>query len=220
MKFTNEQAFESLKGELTNKGRKTLRMSERTLKALTDNLVSKLADEEMGLPDFVETAMDFLNPVNDNIGKDKSDFIKAWEKEHPSTDPIPEPTPQPPTEDPRLKEYEERIAALEKDKQESEKRASLAQKRSDLAAKLKGKGVNDDEWINSMLSKVNLDRDFDMDAETEDFVKLYNKSRASGGGAPAPGNPGGKSAQDAFKASIAAAASLAKRERTVIEPKN
>lgn len=222
MKFTEEQAREALRAELTNKGRKSLAMSDRTLAKQTEILVKRLADEEMGLPDFVEIAIEILNPMNDNIRKDKSDFANKWKEDHPEPEPPAE--PQPPTEptpkeSPELKALMERIAALEKDKAESDKRASIAQKRSDLVAKLKEKGVKDDEWLNDFLSEVNIGDDFDVDAKTDTYVKLYNKSVASGGGAVPPGNPGGTTDDDIMK-SIKAASELAKKERSVIETKN
>lgn len=219
MKFTNEQAFESLKSELTNKGRKTLRMSERTLKALTDNLANKLADEEMGLPDFVETALDFLNPVNDNIGKDKSDFVKNWEKEHP-TDPtsVKAPLTEPnPTDNPELAALKAEIEALKQQNAEAAKKATIATKRKELVAKLKEKGVKDDEWVSNFLSEVNITEDLDVDAKADSWLKLYNKSVANGGSSVPPANPGGASDADSFKKSIEAAAKLAKQDRAVIE---
>lgn len=220
MKFTEEQAREALRAELTNKGRKSLAMSDRTLAKTTESLIKRLADEEMGLPDFVEIAVEILNPVNDNIRKDKSDFANKWKEEHPEPEPPTDPEPPKPTESPEIKALMERIAALETDKKDSEKRASIAQKKKDLTAKLKEKGVKDEDWMNDFLSEVNVTEDFDVDSKVDAYVKLYNKSRSNGGGAPAPGNPGGKSAQDTYKASIAAAASLAKKERVTIEPKN
>lgn len=219
MKFTEEQAREALRAELTNKGRKSLAMSDRTLAKTTESLMKRLADEEMGLPDFVEIAVEILNPVNDNIRKDKSDFANKWKEEHPEPEPSTNTEPPKPTENPEIKALMERIAALETDKKESEKRASIAQKRKDLTAKLKAKGVKDEEWMNDFLSEVNVTEDFDVDAKVDTFVKLYNKSRSNGGGAPAPGNPDGGSAADAFKKSIEAAAQLAKKERVVIEQK-
>lgn len=221
MKFTNDQAFESLKSELTNKGRKTLRMSERTLKALTDNLVNKLADEEMGLPDFVETALDFLNPVNDNIGKDKSDFVKNWEKEHPTDTPPVDtpPTETKPNDNSELAALKAEIESLKQQNAEAAKKATIASKRKELVAKLKEKGVKDDEWVSNFLSEVNITEDLDVDAKADSWLKLYNKSAANGGSSVPPANPGGGSAADSFKKSIEAAAQLAKKERVVIEQK-
>lgn len=196
MKFTEEQAREALRAELTNKGRKSLAMSDRTLAKQTEILVKRLANEEMGLPDFVEIAIEILNPMNDNIRKDKSDFANKWKEDHPETNPPTDPEPPKPTETPEYKALMERIAALEKDKAEADKRASIAQKRKDITAKLKEKGVKDDEWLSDFLSEVNITEDLDVDAKSDSWVKLYNKSKANGGNSVPPVNPTGGSPSD------------------------
>lgn len=220
MKFTKEQAFESLKRELTNNDKKTLRMSIKSLDKLTDTLISEFADDEIGLPDFCTKALTILNVVNDNVGKDKSDFVKNWEKEHPAdpNDTNPNPEPPKPKENPEMKALMDRIAALEADKQASEKKATIAQKRKEMSDKLKEKGVKDDKWVEKLLSKVNLDREFEMDAEVEELLPLYNATKANGGNSVPPGNPSGSANTSAIQ-SIKAAAELAKKERAVIENK-
>lgn len=220
MKFTEEQAVEALRAELTNKGRKTLHMSERTLASLTEKLVKKLATEETGLPDFVTAAIEILDVTEGDARKKDSDFAK-YKDAHPETDPKPaDPEPPKPAENPEMKAMMDRIAALEKDKAESEKKASIAQKRSDIAAKLKEKGVKDEEWMNKLLSKVNLDRELDIDAEVEDLLPLYNAAVASGGSPVPPKNAiGGGSPADQYKSSIAAAVALAKKQQGIIETK-
>lgn len=195
MKFTNEQAVEALRAELTNKGRKTQHVFDRTITTLVETLTKnkRFVDDEMGLPDFVADAIEILNAYEGDARKKNSDFAK-YKETHPDTDPSNPPTdPEPPkpTESPEMKALMERIAALEKDKTESEKRASIAQKRKDLTDKLKEKGVKDDEWLNDFLSEVNITEDFDVDAKTESYVKLYNKSRANGGSSVPPANPNG-----------------------------
>ena len=222
MKFTKEDAFESLKRKLTNNERKTLRMSEKSLQKLTESLMGDFADDETGLPDFVDKVLPILETFNSNIEKDRSDFIKKWNEEHPEqkteeksekTD-----TPKSESENPELKSLLERIAVLEKDKAENEKKATIAQKRKDVVAKLKEKGVKDEEWLNDFLSEVNIGDDFDVDAKAESWLKLYNKSKANGGNPVAPANPSGGGNSE-YLNSIKAAANIAKRERAVIENK-
>ena len=121
-----------------------------------------------------------------------------------------------------MKALMERIAALEKDKEESSKKASIAQKRKDIIAKLKEKGVKDDEWLNDFLSEVNITADLDVDAKSDSWVKLYNKSKANVGNPVPPANPNGGDSSSAFAQSIKAASALAKqeRERANIDNKN
>lgn len=222
MKFTKEDAFESLKRKLTNNERKTLRMSEKSLQKLTESLMGDFADDETGLPEFVDKVMPFLETFNSNVEKDRSDFIKQWKEEHPEQD-SPEKKDNPEkkekdSENPELKSLLERIAVLEKDKAENEKKATIAQKRKDVVAKLKEKGVKDEEWLNDFLSEVNIGDDFDVDSKAESWLKLYNKSKANGGNPVPPANPSGGGSNE-YLNSIKAAADIAKRERAVIENK-
>lgn len=220
MKFTTEQAVEALRSELTNKGRKTLHMSERTLAKQAEILVKKLANDETGLPEFVADAIEILNEFEGDARKKNSDFAK-YKELHPESEPNPpaDSEPSKPAESPNIAELMERIAALEKDKADANKRASIAQKRKDITVKLKEKGVKDEEWLNDLLSEVNITEDFDVDAKTESYVKLYNKSKANGGGSVPPANPNGGNSKDAYAQSIKAAAELAKKERAIIENK-
>lgn len=212
MKFTKEDAFESLKRKLTNNERKTLRMSEKSLQKLTENLMGDFADDETGLPDFVDKVLPFLETFNSNIEKDRSDFIKQWKEEHP--DPTSKTTEtEEPKENSEMKALMERIAALEADKKESEKKASIAQKRKEAVSKLKEKGVKDDDWVNDFLSEVNITEDFDVDSKTEQWVKLYNKSKASGGATVTPEQPTGGSKDSKVSNVIKAAADLAKSNK-------
>lgn len=221
MKFTNEQAVEALRAELTNKGRKTLHMSERTLARQAEILVKKLANDETGLPEFVADAIEILNEFEGDARKKNSDFAK-YKELHPESNinPPTDPEPPKPTESPEMKALMERIAALEKDKEESNLRASIAQKRKDLTAKLKEKGVKDDEWLNDLLSEVNITAETDIDAKVESYVKLYNKSKANGGNPVTPANPNGGGTDDAWLKSIDAAVELDKGERAIIETNN
>lgn len=211
MKFTNEQAVEALRAELTNKGRKTLAMSERTLAKQTEILVKKFADDETGLPEFVSDVIEILNTMEGNIRKTNSDFVNKWKEDHPESEP-PQNTDDPAkTENPELQKLMERIAALEADKQASEKKASMTQRKKDLAAKFKEKGVKDSEWVEKLLSKVNLDREIEIDKEVDELLPLYNQSRASGGGAVPPVNPSGGSPD--IMESMKDVSELAKRQR-------
>lgn len=198
MKFTKQDAFESLKRELTNNGRKTLRMSERSLDKLTDNLINELADDEIGLPDFCAKVIGIMSLFNDNVGKDASDFIKRWESEHQDNPQKNDNATSKNNDDVTLQSLMERIAAsenelkvLREERDQMNKEASIAKKRQQLIAKLRDKGVKDDDWIESLLSKVNLDREFEIDAEAEDLLPLYNKFKANGGSIVAPKKPSG-----------------------------
>lgn len=216
MKFTEEQAVEALRAELTNKGRKTLHMTEQTLTRQVDFFIKLIANDEIGLPEFVQSMVESLNIYEGDARKKNSVFAK-YKEEHPDTKNPDEPLPPKDETSPELKAALERIAALEKDKIESEKRVSIANKKKDLTSKLKAKGIEDDEWMDNLLSEVNITEDFNVESKVDTYVKLYNKSLCNTGGAPAPKNPTGAPANDFYAKSVKAAASLAKNDRARIE---
>lgn len=181
MKFTKEQAFEILRSNLTNGGKKTLRMSEKSINAQLDTLIPLVANDDMELNDFIEKVKPTFATMNSNAEKDNSDFIKQWKEQHPDPNPDPNSNQEPPkptTESPEIKAMMDRIAALEKENNENKLKAEVAEKRSELVAKMKEKGINDAEWIDSFLGEVTINKDVDVDAKAESFLKIYNKTKA------------------------------------------
>ena len=179
MKFTKEQAFEILRSNLTNGGKKTLRMSEKSINAQLDTLIPLVANDDMELNDFIEKVKPTFATMNSNAEKDNSDFIKQWKEQHPDPTPNPNPeSPKPTTENPQIKAMMDRIAVLERENNENKIKAELAEKRSELVAKMKEKGINDAEWIESFLGEVTINKDVDVDAKAESFLKIYNKTKA------------------------------------------
>src|SRR5574344_327624 len=173
MKFTKEQAFEILRNNLTNGGKKTLRMSEKSINAQLDTLIPLVANDEMELNDFIEKVKPTFATMNSNAEKDNSDFIKQWKEQHP------DPTKPITTNNPEIKAMMDRIAALEKENNENKLKAEVAVKRTELVAKMKEKGINDTEWIDSFLGEVTIDKDIDVDAKAESFLKIYNKTKSA-----------------------------------------
>ena len=179
MKFTKEQAFEILRSNLTNGGKKTLRMSEKRINAQLDTLIPLVANDEMELNDFIEKVKTTFATMNSNAEKDNSDFIKQWKEQHP--DPNQNQNQEPlkqTTENPEIKAMMDRIEALEKENNENKLKAEVAEKRSELVAKMKEKGITDTEWIDSFLGEVTIDKDIDVEAKAESFLKIYNKTKA------------------------------------------
>ena len=72
----------------------------------------------------------------------------------------------------------DRIAALEKENNENKLKAEVAEKRTELVAKMKEKGITDAEWIDSFLGEVAIDKGIDVDAKAESYLKIYNKSKS------------------------------------------
>ena len=181
MKFTKEQAFEILRSNLTNGGKKTLRMSEKSINAQLDTLIPLVANDEMELNDFIEKVKPTFATMNSNAEKDNSDFIKQWKEQHPEQNPDPNnPEPKKPTstDNPEIKAMMDRIEALEKENNENKLKAEVAEKRTELVAKMKEKGITDTEWIDSFLGEVTIDKGIDVDAKAESYLKIYNKSKS------------------------------------------
>ena len=192
MKFTKEQAFEILRSNLTNGGKKTLRMSEKSINAQLDTLIPLVANDEMELNDFIEKVKPTFATMNSNAEKDNSDFIKQWKEQHPDQNQEPNnPEPKKPTatDNPEMKAMLDRIAALEKENNENKLKAEVAEKRTELVAKMKEKGITDTDWIDSFLGEITIDKGIDVDAKAESFLKIYNKSKSAVNPSQTPQTP-------------------------------
>lgn len=191
MKFTKKQLLDTLKGKLTANG-KHLSISDKTITSLSDSHYDLLVNEETELDDFVSRILPQFVTLNGNYEKDNADFIKSWQKDHPSGNggkgegngnaddngngngngnsggSSPELTAL--LE--RLKKLEEKEAAVEAEK-------ILSQKRSELRAKLKEKGVKDEKWADTYLKKLTITNDSDLDKEAADALEFYNMAHSS-----------------------------------------
>lgn len=186
MKFTNEQAFENLKGILTNNGKKPLRMSEKSLNSQLETLIALVANDETELDDFVSKVKPTFETMNGNAEKDRADFIADWESKHPTT-PVTT-TIKTATTDPNstdtgndavIAELKKRLDDMEKKNAEREKEALISQKRNDLVAELKKSGVRDQNWLNDFLSEVTITEDMDVEEKAKTYAKIYNRGMST-----------------------------------------
>lgn len=182
MKFTKEEAFESLKGILTNGGKKTLRMSEKSINKQLESLMPLIATEEMELNDFVNKVKDTFSVMNSNTEKDNSDFVKQWEKDHPAPQANPEPPKDEPKGDDVMSKMMKRLEELENREKAREKEISMAQKRKDLLKAMKEKGIKDEQWSKDFVAEISMTDDFDIESKADAYLKLYNKSQAATAG--------------------------------------
>lgn len=217
MKFTQNEAVKKISSILT-RGGKDQQLSDRTIAENIDSLMKAMVTDETELDDFIKTVEPLFKTWQANAKKDSSDFINKWKEEHPE----PDPQPTPPVdkgrddvENPELKALLDRIAILEADKAKATEQEAIAAKRKDVQAKLKEKGVTDDEWINNFISEVNITTDLDVDTKVEAWTKLYNKSVAATGKSIPPGNPSGGGSDELDSLKIAA--QMAKRNREIQE---
>lgn len=192
MKFTKEQAFEHLKGLLTENGKTPLHMSERSINEQLDTLMPLIADDEMELDAFVEKVTPTFKTMNSNAKNDQSAFVNDWKVKHPEEKP-PQNTP-PANETPEMKAMRERLEALEKKETERQESVTLSEKRTSILAKLKEKGIKDEEWCKGMLDEINITKDTNVDDKVTSLVTFYNKYKASSRGVYTP--KGGQSSSD------------------------
>ena len=178
MKFTKEEAFEKLKGLLTNNGKKDLQMSERSVNEQLEVLMPLIANAEMELDDFIGKVKTSFEVMNSNAKKDNSDFIKEWEKNHPVAEPPKNDPPKNNEPSDAMAALLKRIDELEKKNAERDKEVILAQKRKDLLKAMKDKGIKDENWSKSFIEEISITEDFDVDAKADAYLKIYNKSQA------------------------------------------
>ena len=213
MKFTKEEAFESLKGILTNNGKKPLRMSEKSVNRQLESLIPLIANDDMELNDFVAKVKDTFSVMNSNAEKDNSDFVKQWEKDHPQVNPEP-PKPTEPAPDDAIAKMLKRLEELENREAAREKEKVIFDKKRDLLKAMKEKGIKDDQWAKDLVAEISLTEDFDIEAKADSYLKLYNKSQAAsagnGGATPAGASKGGNGND---KNPFAETSNIMKRER-------
>lgn len=190
MKFTTDEAVKALAAKMTENG-ENLYLSERTIGAHVETL-SRFVGDDVELNQFVDTYLPDFKTLEGQMRKDNSDFIKKWEKDHPAPQPAPKPQPKPEDKDEYTKQLEERLSALEAKNQEAEKGRKVAEKRSELVAAIKAKGVNDKEWIDGFLGEVSITEDMDVEAKAEAYVKIYNKAMSATGSGFTPKRSSGK----------------------------
>lgn len=191
MKFTKEEAFESLKSALTNNGRKTLRMSEKSLRSQLETLMPLLADDEMELDSFLEKVKPSFEVMNSNAEHDRSTFIKKWNDEHKKDDDDDKDGDKK-DDDNGTQALMEKIAAMQKRLDDADKVKKDADTRNTFISKVKEKGVKDSEWVKDYVSELTIGEGFDVDARVDACVKLYNKTKASSGsGDTTPDRSGG-----------------------------
>lgn len=184
MKFTKEEAFEKLKGELT-KGGKTLRMSERTLNTQLETLM-KVYDtiaSDTELSDFVTMTLPSFSDVNSNMEKDYSDFVKTYKTAQSQNQSTTQQQQQQQSNttsnnDDVLSQLQAQLQQLQGKIEREEKEKALSQVRKNFKSELKTVGIKDDRWIDTYLTKINISEDLDIKEEAKSTLELYNLSKA------------------------------------------
>ena len=216
MKFTKEEAHKDLVARLTAKGEK-LNLSERTINEQLDALMPLIANEETELADFLDKVAPLFKTADANVRNDVSvgiaDFKKSYKPEEKKEE-VKDDKKDPQADDAYAKLLK-RINVLENEAKVNKAKETVNGLKQSFIAKVKEKGVKDDEWLNFYLETAVIDENFDVDAKAEACLKFYNKSKAGIKPDVTPERGGGKSDDKYLNDVIAAASASAKADRGI-----
>ena len=204
MKFTKEEFSEELKKLLTDNGKKPMVQSERTFNASVERIFKRLEkfDDESELDSAVADYLPDFQEIEGNMRKDNSDFVKKWEKEHNnSSDNSNEGGSKNGNNaaegNSELSELLKRMGTIEDLLAKQRLAETISSKKKQLKKALKKDGVEDDEWIEKYIAKLNIDEDTDIDEEKDDAIALFNLGNSQVPKNVNTKNPSGKG-QDEF----------------------
>lgn len=221
MKFEKSKAVENLTAKFTEKA-KGIDL-QRTITEAVDNCIAMVGEEsEMELDAFVGFAEKFVSSAlglarheNSNVATKMQEQIDALKQQiEGKTPPKPNEDRPPKSDDPAIQAMLDKINKMEAQLQAKEKEATIAQKRSQLSAKM-GESIKDKNWIEDYLKEISITEETDVEAKAKDFVAFYNKTH-SGGGRTTPKPAGGDDdAPDTYvKTTVAQAAQIKKQLST------
>lgn len=185
MKFSKEEAREKITAMFSKKVEKIADW-ERTIKEHVETLCELMGeDSEIELDAFAEKAVKMLetqkghiNKANSTVAENLNKQIEELKKQ------IEEPAKKKKKDeggnddaekDETIAKLEERLKKLEDEKQAEEAKKTIGQKREQLAAEIKKKGVKNEKWVKSMLDKAKIDENTDIEAEAESYLEMYNE---------------------------------------------
>ena len=204
MKFTKEEFSEELKKLLTDNGKKPMVQSERTFNASVERIFKRLEkfDDESELDSAVADYLPDFQEIEGNMRKDNSDFVKKWEKEHNnSSDNSNEEGSKNGNNaaegNSELSELLKRMGMIEDLLAKQRLAETISSKKKQLKKALKKDGVEDDEWIEKYIAKLNIDEETDIDEEKDDAIALFNLGNSQVPKNVNTKNPSGKG-QDEF----------------------
>jgi ElaB/YqjD/DUF883 family membrane-anchored ribosome-binding protein len=215
MKFTQNEAAKKISAILTRGGKKCY-LSDRTINEQLDTLMKLLVNDDTELDDFVAQVEPMFKTSNGNAQNDQAAFIAQWNTDHPEPAKPAEPKPQS-TDEPaapansELAELRKQIQQLMDAQAQSARAKTLSEKKNELIAKLKEKGVKDNEWIDSFVGEISITEDLDVEAKADAYLKLYNKGVAKTDPTPTPIPP--RSGDTDLTDPLKLASQMAKQQR-------
>lgn len=208
MKFQKTDAYKELVGKMTANGEK-LNLSERSINEQLDTLIPVLANEETELADFVAKILPIFKTADANVRNDVAVSIKKIKEE------VEKAKPKDPEKLDGLEALLEKVQQLEKELNDNKKQQKSANIRKDLFNKLKGKGVSDEDWLNSLLNEITIDDDFDVEAKTTSLLSLYNKTKSIVDESKTPEEVASKAKMERISDAVKQAAEFAKSQNLI-----
>lgn len=209
MKFTKDEAYKELVAKMTTKGEK-LNLSERSINEQLERLIALIANDETELSAFVDSILPLVKTADANVRNDVSFGINEYKKNNPIQEPKKETKEE--KVDPNA-ELVARLAALENELSESKKQRALSDIKGNLINEMKKKGIEDEDWINSFVSEVNITEDFDVEAKAEHYLGVYNKMYSKVKSNVTPQNAGGVNTDKDLANFIKGASDFVKSQR-------
>ena len=187
MKFTKEQAVESIKGKFADKA-KGIDL-DRTIDEAVSNGIEMIGENsEMELDAFtaiveknVSTALGLAKHLKKDAATELQKQINELQQKLGLQDTPPKETPKViKSEGPAIQAILDKMNAMEAKIAQTEKEKSVSEKRNQLIAKMK-ESIKDEEWINAYLAEISVTEETDVEAKAKDYVAFYNKTHAKGG---------------------------------------
>ena len=207
MKFQKEDARKELVSKMTANGEK-LSLSDRSIDEQLETLISVIANEETELSDFVEKVFPIFKTADANVRNDVSVSIKNFRETEKDTK-------KDKTDNSGLDGLLDRVKQLETELEEGKKRQKNEAQRKSLFDLLKEKGVNDEEWLNSLLNEIHISEDFDVNAKADGLLALYNKSKSQIDDQKTPQDVTSKAKMERINDAIKQAAEFAKSQNLI-----
>ena len=175
MKFTKDDAYKELVRQMTANGEK-LNLSDRSINEQLEKLIPLIASDETELNVFIESTLPFFKTADANVRNDVSVGIKEYKENNPINPKPKEETHEEKHEEPN--DFEARLAALEAENNAQKEVIRVQKIKEALISKMKEKGIKNDKWINTMVGNINISGDFDVDANADNYLELYNSMMA------------------------------------------
>jgi len=215
MKFTKEQAIESITSKFADKA-KGIDL-KRTIEEAVSNCMEMVGENsEMELDAFVgfveknvSSALGFAKHLKKTATESMQEQLAELQrkldgKEPPKTDDDDKPIK---TDDPALKAMQDEIAEMKKKLAAKDAEEAVTEKRKQLVAKM-GESIKDKDWIEAYLSEISITAETDVEAKAKDYVAFYNKTHAKGGKVTPQSTGSDDDDNSNVKSTVAAAAAL------------